>query len=228
MPIQQRTDARRLAGEVPPMAIACVRPYGAFSAAAQCPHNLVIGRNSHVPPHFICLAQPRQACLARPRHAKPCLPYLANPPKKGSHPLAWSVRLIKMRWRGASGRVIRRSSTDAQDDLAERSTLRRAMTTREPASEVPVRVRVSNKWVPARLHSAGRSGAKAIAACAFVALIVGAGSVSNAWLPEKWSATDLRVALDPLTAQDTKSNPDISLDVAEGGHPMAQWKLGRM
>jgi exopolysaccharide production negative regulator len=96
------------------------------------------------------------------------------------------------------------------------------------ASEVPVRVRVSNKWVPARLHSAGRSGAKAIAACAFVALIVGAGSVSNVWLPEKWSATDLRVALDPLTAQDTKSNPDISLNVAEGGHPMAQWKLGRM
>ena len=96
------------------------------------------------------------------------------------------------------------------------------------ASKVPVRVRVSNKWVPARLHSAGRSGAKAIAACAFVALIVGAGSVSNVWLPEKWSATDLRVALDPLTAQDTKSNPDISLNVAEGGHPMAQWKLGRM
>ena len=91
------------------------------------------------------------------------------------------------------------------------------MTTREPASEVPVRVRVSNKWVPARLHSAGRSGAKAIAACAFVALIVGAGSVSNAWLPEKWSATDLRVALDPLTAQDTKSNPDISLNVAKLG-----------
>ena len=27
------------------------------------------------------------------------------------------------------------------------------------ASEVPARVRVSNKWVPARLHSAGRSGA---------------------------------------------------------------------
>ena len=95
------------------------------------------------------------------------------------------------------------------------------MTTREPASEVPVRVRVSNKWVPARLHSAGRSGAKAVAACAFVALIVGAGSVSNAWLPEKWSATDLRVALAPLTAQDTMSNPDIFLNVAEGGHPMA-------
>ena len=73
-------------------------------------------------------------------------------------------------------------------------------------------------------------GAKAIAACAFVALIVGAGSVSNVWLPEKWSATDLRVALDPLTAQDTKSNPDISfnVNVAEGGDPIAQWKLGRM
>ena len=79
-----------------------------------------------------------------------------------------------------------------------------------------------------RLHSAGRSGAKVIAACAFVALIVGAGSVSNVWLPEKWSATDPRVALDPLTAQDTKTNPDISLNVAEGSHPMAQWKLGRM
>jgi len=90
------------------------------------------------------------------------------------------------------------------------------MTTREPASEVPVRVRVSNKWVPARLHSAGRSGAKAIAACAFVALIVGAGSVSNVWLPEKWSATDLRVALDPLTAQDTKSNPDIARVYGDG------------
>src|SRR6187402_946195 len=35
------------------------------------------------------------------------------------------------------------------------------------ASEVParVRVRVSNKWVPARQHSAGQWGAKAIAAC---------------------------------------------------------------
>ena len=124
-------------------------------------------------------------------------------------------------------------------------------------------------------------GAKAIAACAVVALIVGAGSVYNVWLPEKWSATDLRVALDPLTAQDTKtdlglssplgmpqtepdrlelqdkalgqsgnaivgrdqrvapdsptaqdtkSNPDISfnVNVAEGGDPIAQWKLGRM
>ncbi len=64
------------------------------------------------------------------------------------------------------------------------------------ASEVPARVRVSNKWVPARQHSAGRWGAKAIAACAFVALIVAAGLVSNVWLPEKWSATDLRVALE--------------------------------
>ena len=79
-----------------------------------------------------------------------------------------------------------------------------------------------------RPHSAGRWGAKAIAACAFVALIVAAGSFSNVWLPEKWSATDLHAALDPLTAQDTKTNPDISLNVAEGGHPMAQWKLGRM
>src|SRR6478672_713329 len=106
--------------------------------------------------------------------------------------------------------------TEREDAMAE-----------QISSDGPVRVRVSNKWVPARPHSARRWGAKAIAAFAFVALIVGAGSVSNVWLPEKWSGTDLHAALDPLTAQDTKSNPDISLNVAEGG-PMAQWKLGRM
>ena len=66
------------------MAIACVRPYGAFSAAAQCPHNLIIGRNSHVPPHFICLAQPRQACLAtcQTMPAVPC-----QTPEEGVAPL---------------------------------------------------------------------------------------------------------------------------------------------
>src|SRR5258707_579641 len=41
--------------------------------------------------------------------------------------------------------------------------------------------RASNNWVPARLHSAGRWGTKAIAACA-VALIVAAGLFSNVWL----------------------------------------------
>ena len=91
------------------------------------------------------------------------------------------------------------------------------------ASEGPVRVRVSNKWVPARPHSARRWGAKAIPACAFVALIVAAGLFSNVWLPEEWSATDLHAALDPLTTQDTKTNPDTSLTApqyaAEGGHP---------
>jgi TPR repeat protein len=91
------------------------------------------------------------------------------------------------------------------------------------ASEGPVRVRVSNKWVPARPHSARRWGAKAIPACAFVALIVAAGLFSNVWLPEKWSATDLHAALDPLTTQDTKTNPDASLTgpqyADEGGHP---------
>ena len=91
------------------------------------------------------------------------------------------------------------------------------------ASEGPVRVRVSNKWVPARPHSARRWGAKAIPACAFVALIVAAGLFSNVWLPEKWSATDLHAGLDPLTTQDTKTNPDASLTgpqyADEGGHP---------
>ena len=47
------------------------------------------------------------------------------------------------------------------------------------ASEVPARVRVSNKRVPARQHSAGRWGAKAIAACAFVALVCAAGLISH-------------------------------------------------
>jgi len=100
------------------------------------------------------------------------------------------------------------------------------------ASEGPVRVRVSNKWVPARPHSARRWGAKAIPACAFVALIVAAGLFSNVWLPEEWSATDLHAALDPLTTQDTKTNPDTSLMAPQydsaGGDPMAEWKLGRM
>jgi TPR repeat protein len=111
------------------------------------------------------------------------------------------------------------------------------------ASEGPVRVRVS-KWVPARPYSAGRWGAKAIAACAFVALIVAAGLFL--WLPEKWSATDQRVELDPLTAQSQSrirlspgaaaalkkaippSSSDTALSYAEGDHPVAQWKLGRM
>ena len=79
------------------------------------------------------------------------------------------------------------------------------------ASEGPERVRVSNKWVPARPQSARRWGAKAIPACAFVALIVAAGLFSNVWLPEEWSATDLHAVLDPLTTQDTKTNPDTSL-----------------
>ena len=100
------------------------------------------------------------------------------------------------------------------------------------ASEGPVRVRVSNKWVPARPHSARRWGAKAIPACAFVALIVAAGLFSNVWLPEEWSATDHHAALDPLTTQDTKTNPDTSLTApqydAAGGDPMTEWKLGRM
>ena len=78
------------------------------------------------------------------------------------------------------------------------------------ASEGPVRVRVSNKWVPARPQSARRRGAKAIPACAFVALIIAAGLLSK-WIPEEWSATDLHAALDALTTQDTKTNPDTSL-----------------
>ena len=88
--------------------------------------------------------------------------------------------------------------------------------------EGPVRVRVSNKWGPARPQSARRWGAKAIPACAFVALIVAAGLFSNVWLPEEWSATE-RAALDALTTQDTKTNPDTALTApqyaAEGGHP---------
>jgi TPR repeat protein len=95
-----------------------------------------------------------------------------------------------------------------------------------------VRVRVSNKWVPARPHSARRWGAEAIPSCAFIALIVAAGFFSNVWRPEKWSATDLHTALDPLTTQDTKTNPNTSFtapqNVAAGGDPMAEWKLGRM
>ena len=192
---------------------------------------------------------------------------------------------------GASGRVIQRSSTEAQDDLADRSTLRRAMTTRKPlhqvfelgsteqsklgsngplsqhpvpslderaniylravygsqdlageefararlrildamaeqiASEVPVRVRVSNKWVPARPHSAGRWGAKAIAACAFVALIVAAGLFSNVWLPEKWSATDLRVALDPLKPAPIDQRAPLSRSAAQTRRPIPIFSL---
>ena len=100
------------------------------------------------------------------------------------------------------------------------------------ASEGPVRVRDSNKWVPARPHSARRWGAEAIPSCAFIALIVAAGFFSNVWRPEKWSATDLHAALDPLTTQDTTTNPNTSFttpqNVAAGGDPMAEWKLGRM
>jgi TPR repeat protein len=63
-------------------------------------------------------------------------------------------------------------------------------------------------------------------------LIVAAGLFSNVWLPEKWSATDLHAALDPQTTQDTKTNPNTSFtapqNVAAGGDPMAEWKLGRM
>jgi hypothetical protein len=99
------------------------------------------------------------------------------------------------------------------------------------ASEGPVHVRVSNKWVPARPHGARRWGAKAIPACAFVALR-SAGLFSNVWLPEEWSATDLHAGLDPLTTQDTENNPDTSLTAlrydAAGGDPMVEWKLGRM
>src|SRR5262245_45173376 len=113
------------------------------------------------------------------------------------------------------------------------------------ASEVPARVLVSNKPVPARPHSAERWGAKAIAACASVALIVAAGLFSNLWLPEKWYATDLHAALEP---QDINTNlglsirlspgavaalkkaippsaSDTALSYAEGGHPVAQLKL---
>jgi uncharacterized protein len=54
----------------------------------------------------------------------------------------------------------------------------------------------------------------------------------SVWLAEKWSATDLHAALDPLTTQDTKTNPNTSFtapqNVAAGGDPMAGWKLGRM
>ena len=72
MLIQQRTDACRLAGEVPPMAIACVlRPYGAFRAAAQCAHDFVIGWMSHLFP------PPWQAI---PRHARSCHTLPALPP----------------------------------------------------------------------------------------------------------------------------------------------------
>src|SRR4249919_1517983 len=95
------------------------------------------------------------------------------------------------------------------------------------ASEGPVRVRVSNKWVPARPHSARRWGP----ACAFVALIVAAGLFSK-WLPEEWSATDLHAALDALTTQDTKTSPNTSFTArqyaAAGGDLTAEWKLGRM
>jgi TPR repeat protein len=91
------------------------------------------------------------------------------------------------------------------------------------ASEGPVRVRVNNKWVPAWPHHAQRWGAKAISACAFVALIVATGLFSNVWLPEEWPAPDLHTALAPLTTQDTKTDPDASLTApqyaAEGGHP---------
>ena len=126
------------------------------------------------------------------------------------------------------------------------------------ASEGPVRVRVSNKWVPARPQSALRWGAKAIPACAFVALIVAAGLVPIVWLPEKWSATDLRVPSNSQTALDTSrglspgaaaaprlvippstssasrmvippATSDTSLGyAAEGGHPVPEWILGRM
>ena len=81
---------------------------------------------------------------------------------------------------------------------------------------------------------------------AFVALIVAAGLVPIVWLPEKWSATDLRVASNSQTALDTSrglspgaaaaprmvippATSDTSLGyAAEGGHPMPEWKLGRM
>jgi len=54
MLIQQRTNARRLAGEVPPMAIACIlRPYGAFCAAAQRAHDFIIGWMSHSIPDAV-------------------------------------------------------------------------------------------------------------------------------------------------------------------------------
>src|SRR5262245_40155088 len=89
------------------------------------------------------------------------------------------------------------------------------------ASEVPARVLVSNKPVPARPHSAERWSAKAIAACAFVALFVTAGLVYKVWLPEKWSATDLRVAHDPLTAQDKKTNLGLSSPSRIGLNPGA-------
>jgi hypothetical protein len=76
MPIQQRTDARRLAGEVPPMAIACVlRPYSAFRAAAQRAHDFIIGWMSHsIPPALASHTTPR-----------PALPHLASlgPPSLG-------------------------------------------------------------------------------------------------------------------------------------------------
>src|SRR6476619_1271963 len=66
MPIQQRTNARRLAGEVPPMAIACVLlPCGAFCAAAQRAHDFVIGWMSHLASHTTPRpALPHLACLA--------------------------------------------------------------------------------------------------------------------------------------------------------------------
>jgi hypothetical protein len=53
MLIQQRTNARRLAGEAPPMAIACIQPYGAFSAAAQRAHDFIIGWMSHSIPDAV-------------------------------------------------------------------------------------------------------------------------------------------------------------------------------
>ena len=77
------------------------------------------------------------------------------------------------------------------------------------ASEGPVRV--SNKWVPARPHSARRWAAIGIPAGAFVALIVVAGLFSNVWLAEKRSATDRHAALAPLTTQDKKTDRDASV-----------------
>ena len=98
----------------------------------------------------------------------------------------------------------------------------------QTASEGPLRVRVNNERVPARPHNARRLGAKAIPACAFVALIVATSLFSNVWLHEKWPAPDLHAALDPLQTP----QPDASLTAlqyaAEGDAAMAEQTLGRV
>ena len=69
-----------------------------------------------------------------------------------------------------------------------------------------LRTNVSDKRIPTSPHRGRRWGAKAIAACAFVALAGVAALVSHGGLSERWSATDQRVAVHPQTAENTKTN----------------------